>query len=441
MTVQYIRDSHAYDGVPPWGASAGDFVFFSGGIAADPVDGIPPEIAPTPTYPYHGSSIDRQLRYVFSKMGNVLEQGDSNLKRIMKISTYQTVTGEIDHALRMRREFFEVEKPPPSTLLVVPALAVPGLSVTNEVIALKTAADRDRSVLHAPQDDSPLPMLDTIYQRPIFVQAAAGGGLVFTSGLTAANLILKRFHELPDVRGMLPKHADFPHRLYEIKYQTRLTLLYLRRILERMNATLNDVVKVEIHMTNAEDIAGMEEAWNEFFPTAPPARSVYITDLAPTEQLIEVEVIAKDPEGPYQKETITAPTVPSYLGGVPHAVRVGPYVFFSGLLATDHETGLAPAARVDPQFPHHSSSAKRQAAYIIETIDAICKAAGTSKDQLVRRRTMHTDLEEFGPAEDAWLEALGSSLPPTTVFQTPGPLPVPGCTIGYDIIAFAPDRT
>jgi len=439
MTVEYFRDSHGYDGVPPWGASAGDFVFFSGGIAADPVGGIPPEMAHVPTYPHHGSSIDRQLRYVFNKMGNVLEQGGSDLRRIMKISTYQTVVGEIDHALRMRREFFDVDEPPASTLLVVPELALPRLTVTNEVIALKTGAERDRSVLHAPQDDSPLPIHDSIYERPIFVQAAAGGGLIFTSGLTAANLILKRFHERPEVRGLLPKHADFPYRLYEIKYQTRLTLLYLERILERMDATLDDVVKVEIHMTNAEDMAGMEEAWKEFFPTESPARTVYITSLAPTEQLIEVEVIARDPKGPYKKETIAASGVPKYLGGEPHAVKVGPYVFFSGVLATDHENGVAPAARVDPNFPHHASSAKRQAAYMLETIGAICAAAGTSTDHLVRRRSMYTDLWELGPSEDAWLESLGSRLPPTTMFEAAGPLPVPGCTVGYDIVAFAPD--
>lgn len=193
-------------------------------------------------------------------------------------------------------------------------------------------------------------------------------------------------------------------------------------------------------MTNAGDMAGMEEAWNEFFPTNPPARSVYITDLAPTEQLIEVEVIARDPNGPYEKETITGSGVPSYLGGEPHAVKVGPYVFLSGVLATDHQNGVAPAARVDPSFPNHASSAKRQAAYMLETIDAICAAAGTSTDNLVRRRAMYTDLREVGPSEDAWLEALGSRLPPTTVFQTAGPLPVPGCTVGYDIIAFAPDQ-
>lgn len=437
MNIQYIRDSDEYGGIPPWGAAAGDFVFFAGGIAADPVSGVPGSIDPTPTYPYHGSSIDRQLRNVFGKMGRVLEEGGSDLKRIMKISTYQTVTGEIDHALRMRREFFDVEEPPASTLLVVPELAVPRLTVTNDVIALRAGDGRDRSVLHAPRDDSPLPIHDTIYQRPIFVQATVGGGLIFTSGLTAANLILNKYHERPEVRGLLPKHGDFPYRLYEIKYQTRLTLLYLQTILDRLGATLDDVVKVEIHMTDASDVAGMEEAWSEFFPNDPPARTVYITGLAPTEQLIEVEVIARDPKGPYQKETIEAPGVPSYLGGVPHAVRAGPYVFLSGLLATDHERGVAESARVDPNFPYHSSSAKLQASYILETLESICRAAGSSAQDLVRRRIMHTDLEEAGAAEDAWLSALGNRIPPTTIFQTSGPLPVPGCTIGYDVVAVA----
>ena len=440
MSIEYIRDPDASSGTPPLGARAGDFVFFSGGIAADPMHGVPAQIQPVPTYPHHGSSIDRQLRYVFNKMGSVLTQGGSDLKQIMKISTYQTIAGEFDHALRMRREFFDVQEPPPSTLLMVPEIAVPGLSVTNEVMALREDASLERWVLHAPQDDSPLPIHDTIYERPIFTQAAVGGGLIFTSGLTAANLILKRFHERPEVAPPLNRNPDFPYRLYEVKFQTRLALTYLKSVLARMDASMADVVKAEVHMTNSADSAGMEEAWNEFFPTSPPARSIYITELAPTEQLIEIELIARDPKGPYVNQTIIAPDVPRFLGGEPHAIRVGPYVFLSGLLATDHKTGVAPAARVDPNFPNHASSPKRQAAYVLETIDAICRAAGSSSDQIVRRRTMHSDLTEFGPAEDAWLEALGSKLPPTTVFQSSGPLAVPGCTVGYDIIAYASDH-
>ena len=233
MSIEYIRDPDASEGIPPWAARAGDFVFFAGGIAADPVRGVPAQIEPTPTYPYHGTSIDRQLRYVFAKMDNVLRQGDSDIKRLMKISTYQTVFGEIDPALRMRSEFFDVQEPPASTLLMVSALAVPDLTVTNDVIALTTDAQQDRWVLHAPRENNPLPVPDAIYQRPIFVQATVGGGVIFTLGLTAANLILKGFDKRPEVAGPIPKHADFPYRLYEIKFQTRLILTYLQTLLGR----------------------------------------------------------------------------------------------------------------------------------------------------------------------------------------------------------------
>ena len=92
MSIEYIRDPDASSGTPPLGARAGDFVFFSGGIAADPMHGVPAQIQPVPTYPHHGSSIDRQLRYVFSKMGDVLVQGGSDLKQIMKISTSEILS-------------------------------------------------------------------------------------------------------------------------------------------------------------------------------------------------------------------------------------------------------------------------------------------------------------------------------------------------------------
>jgi enamine deaminase RidA (YjgF/YER057c/UK114 family) len=278
---------------------------------------------------------------------------------------------------------------------------------------------------------------DSIYGRPIFTQAARGGGLIFTAGLTAAALLLRGFHELPEVKGMLPKHADFPYRLWEIKFQTRLILAFLRNLLGRMGSSMDDVVKAEIHMSNASDIAGLNEAWAEFFPSGGPARTIYPADLAPSEQNIEIEFIVNDPDGPYHPEVVNSSRVPGLPAGVPHAVRVGPYVFLSGLVASDYETGVAPLARPNPGLPNHSSAPKLQAKYVRGNIQAICEEAGSGIHSLLRRRVFHADLSDAGPAEDAWLGDIGPGLPPTTVFKASNPLSVPGCLVGYDVLALA----
>ncbi|MGH8872645.1 MAG: Rid family hydrolase [Acidimicrobiia bacterium] len=435
MPVEYSFHPEAPAGVPAITAKGHELVVFAGGLAADPVSGIPDAVRPLPNYPYHGSSIDRQLRVIYGQMADALSKAGSNIKRVMKINSFHTVPAEVDTALRLRHDYFDVQEPPPSTLVFVPEVASPTLSVTNDVIALTDGPDR--SVLHQEQSSTPLPVHDSIYGRPIFTQAARGGGLIFTSGLTAAALILRGFHELPEVKGLLPKSNDFPYRLWEIKFQTRLILAFLANLLGRMDTTLADVVKAEIHMSDASDIAGMSEAWEEFFPSGGPARTIYPADLAPTNQNIEIELIVNDPHGPYHSEAVNSPRVPSLPGGEPHAVRLGPYVFLSGLEASDYTSGVAAEASPNPGLPNHSSAPRLQARYIRSCIGAICEEAGSDIHSLLRRRIFHTDLVDAGAAEDAWLEDLGPGLPPTTIFKASNPLNVPGCVVGYDVLALA----
>ena len=130
--------------------------------------------------------------------------------------------------------------------------------------------------------------------------------------------------------------------------------------------------------------------------------------------------------------------MPKPIGLEAQAIKAGPFLFLSGQMATDYKQGVAPEARVDPNFPFHSSSIKRQANYILKNVEAICQAAGTSTQNLVRRRAMHFDLNELSEAEEVWREKVGDRLPPTTLFRVDGPLPVPDCTVQYDLVAFIP---
>ena len=70
---------------------------------------------------------------------------------------------------------------------------------------------------------------------------------------------------------------------------------------------------------------------------------------------------------------------------------------------------------------------------------AICKAAGTRPENLVRRRAAHTDLHEMAAAEEVWYKHLGDRLPPTTFYRAKSPLTVPACTVQYDLTAVITD--
>ena len=429
--VSYAHLPEAPEGTPPEAARAGDLVFYAGGMAAHPATGIAPEIYPHPELPNHWSHIRAQLMHIYGRMGLALESLGSSMRDSLKINTYQTRLEETFDALNLREDYFGGEAPPPSTLVYVPALAVPGLTVTTDLIAVASDAELGRVAVTTSTDDAPIPPLEQVFGHRIYIKATRGGGFIFTAGLTNNTR-----HLIPGAE--VPEHPDFPYREDLAALSTEITLRDLEASLEEMGASLADVVRAEVHLHDMGNLAGVDEAWQKFFPDDPPARIVVPAGFPAPHTVVEIELIAVDPEGPYRKETIAASSAPTPASPEPHAVRAGPYLFLSGLMATDYVHGLAPEARADANFPFHTSPIKREADYVLKNAEAICRAGGASLTNLVRRRAMHVALDDLGAAEASWRDALGDRLPPTTVFQTSTGLPVPDCRVQYDLIAYAP---
>jgi len=432
MEIQYYRQADTTEEHLPLAARAGDFIFYGGGIAAHPVTGMPPQVRANRGFPNHGADSDRQLRYVYDTMSEILDAAGSSIKQIMKINAFHTYPAGIDAAIRLRREYFNLDSPPPSTLVLAPATPVPDAAVTTDVITLANDAKLGRGSHLKGTEKTPLPAIGLIYGRPVYVQLVRGGGLIFTQGKGAS-----RGGELAaEVFG----NPDLPYRDNQIKIQTEIIMDYFIDLLEQEGASLKDVARADIFLNHTRDIAGLDEIWKKYFPTDPPARMIYPAKLATSEDaIVEIELIAVDPQGPYTKKVIHTDAAPTPISHESQAVNIGPYVFLSGLMATDYKQAIAPEAQVNPDFPFHASSAKLQAAYILKNAAAITEAAGTSLQNLVRRRAVYTDLTQMPQAEEAWREVLGNRLPPTTSFQPSDALPVPACSLMYDLIAYIPD--
>ena len=102
------------------------------------------------------------------------------------------------------------------------------------------------------------------------------GNLVFVSGQVARN-----------AQGELVGLGD-------IKAQTRQTLENVKSVLETAGATMDDVVKVTVFVTNvAEHFSQIHEVRAEFLAKDYPARTlVEVRSLANKDLLIEIEAVA-----------------------------------------------------------------------------------------------------------------------------------------------------
>ncbi len=74
--------------------------------------------------------------------------------------------------------------------------------------------------------------------------------------------------------------------------QTRQCISNIESILKETGGTLKDVVKVTVYLVDPGDYRGMNEAYKEFFPSEPPARSVARIGAEPPGLLISLDAIA-----------------------------------------------------------------------------------------------------------------------------------------------------
>ena len=78
----------------------------------------------------------------------------------------------------------------------------------------------------------------------------------------------------------------------DIRAQTEQTLENIKLTLEAAGASLSEVVKTTIYLTDVANYKGMNEVYRRYFPNDPPARATLLTGLVVRGLLVEIEAIA-----------------------------------------------------------------------------------------------------------------------------------------------------
>ncbi len=77
-----------------------------------------------------------------------------------------------------------------------------------------------------------------------------------------------------------------------IQEQTRQAIRNIEAILKELGGSLEDVVKTTVYLVNPSDFRGMNDAYREFFPSDPPARSTARLGAEVPGLLLSIEAIA-----------------------------------------------------------------------------------------------------------------------------------------------------
>jgi reactive intermediate/imine deaminase len=405
--------------IPPHGfvqaVRAAPFVFMSGVMATDYVAGVPPTATVTPGLPLYALPMHLQTEFMLSRAAATLRAAGARIEDTVTVNSFSTDITQAPYAREIRSKYLHGKCA--STAVIVPGLPVKDAVVTMDLIALMT--DSPFTCERITTDRAPVP------PNGRYPQAVKVGPYIFTAGQIPTDFT-------STVAPVAQIDPNFPFFGRSIKRQTAFILDNIGAVLEAAGSSLRHVVKATVFLADSRDFQGLDEVWKAYFPDDPPARTVAPAVTLFPDAKLEIHTIAITADGPVRKEIVFTDRAPRPTIHQSQAVKAGDFVFLSGLMATDFEHAVAPAARVNPMFPYHSNSAVLEADYVMDTADAILGAAGSSLSRLIRWQAFLPDLNGVAALHDSLRARSDGPLPVGTIAQSSGPLIVPACGVLFD---------
>jgi 2-iminobutanoate/2-iminopropanoate deaminase len=122
--------------------------------------------------------------------------------------------------------------------------------------------------------------------------ASAQRTVASTAGNTATLSAAIRVGDVLYLSGQLPGSREAPMDS-TIQGQTKQALDKIKAIVEAAGGKMENVAKCTVFLVNGADFGGMNQAYREFWPKEPPARStVVVAALVSAGAKLEVECIA-----------------------------------------------------------------------------------------------------------------------------------------------------
>jgi enamine deaminase RidA (YjgF/YER057c/UK114 family) len=118
-------------------------------------------------------------------------------------------------------------------------------------------------------------------------------------------------------------------------------------------------------------------------------------------------------------------------------IKAGRWVFATGLMAQDFKTGIAPDVLAE-RLPHGGlPKRENEALRIFENLDAVLRAAGTDRTNLVRTDQYYTTVKAVPAYQQVRREFLAGRIPPSTSIAQQGLL-LPGADMNVQALGVIP---
>lgn len=291
-----------------------------------------------------------------------------------------------------------------------------------------------------------------------YSQAVRSGPLVFTAGHIPIKTsepgkpVVKSFDDVPPEGRFLATGRSHPDsRDGPIAAQAWFVYSELEKLLAQADLTLADTVLSSVYLGDLRDLAVFHRIHRHFFPKGGPALSITGFDEVGHRGCgIEIELTALDPRGGVARSDVAWTIAPPF--AAPAGVRVGDFIFFSGMAGFDRDarmvslaSDLPGEARALVQRCSDFESAPGVAAQTWAAFARLGEAlssAGADFDSLVKLTVYVAEEADLAAVERIAFEFLPrKSLPALEQVIVHGPGPGTGSGVQLEAIAFAPLRS
>ncbi len=364
----------------------GNLVFAAGQLATDFETGVPADAGINKAFPFYGSEIKKQTRYILENLRATFESAGSSLENVVKAQVFMMDMEDFNGFDEVWKEFFG-DNVPARTTVGTSGLLGAGPAQLLEVDLIAHTNDVEHEVIVS---GGPRPLAN-------YTEAIRVGNLVFAAGQIAND----------SVNGIPPEarvNPAFPYYGSDIKLQTRYILENFKTTFGAANSSLDNVVKAQVFLRDLRDFNAFDEVWKEYFADSPPPRTtVGTTELLGSgpDQLLEIDLIAHTNDATKQ---VIKSDAPRPIAAYSEAVVVDDLIFAAGQLASDFTTGVPETARANPAFPFYGSNIKSQTRFVLENCKRTFEAAGSSLANVFKAQVFMTDLRDFDAFDEVWKE-------------------------------------
>jgi enamine deaminase RidA (YjgF/YER057c/UK114 family) len=251
---------------------AGPWIFAAGQLASDFKTGVPAEARKHPNFPFYGSDIKLQTRFVLENLKRTFEAAGSALDNVFKAQVFLTDLNDFFAFDEVWKEYFKV--PPARTTVGTTGLLVKDTLIEIDLIGLVPGRGVEKQVI---KSDAPRPLAH--YNEGFRI-----GDFVYAAGQIAS-----------DYKTGVPSDAmrspNFPYYKSDIKLQTRYILENLKKTFEAAGSSLDHVFKAQVFLTDLNNFNGFDEVWKEYFKVPPPRTTIGTTGLLVRDTLVEIDLI------------------------------------------------------------------------------------------------------------------------------------------------------